>query len=99
MKIIEKLSDMIDEEIGDAEKYARCYIAYRDEYPQLATLFKTLSVEELEHERRLHDAVVQIINDYSQTEEVPDDMQAIYDYVHRKQIERVANVKIMQNMP
>lgn len=98
MKIIEKLSDMIEEEIADAEKYAKCALKYKDERPQLSVLFKTLSNEELDHERRLHDAVVQIINEIRQTQDVPPEMQAVYEYLHKKQIDKVAEVKILHSM-
>ena len=98
MEIIKKLSDMINEEIDDAEKYALCALKYKDERPALATLFKTLSVEELEHQRRLHDAVVQIINDVRQTQDVPEGMQAVYDYIHEKQIHKVAEIKMLHTM-
>ena len=98
MEIIKKLSEMIEEEINDAEKYALCALKYKDERPQLATLFKTLSVEELEHQRRLHDAVVQIINEFKQTQDVPEGMQAIYDYVHEREIHKVAEIRNLHNM-
>ena len=49
MRIIEKLSDMIDEEISDAMKYAKCANAYKDEDPSLADTFIRLSEEEMKH--------------------------------------------------
>ena len=96
MKIIEKLSDMIEEEITDAEKYAKCALKYKDEKPSLAQTFYNLSMDEMKHMNILHDEVVKIINEYRATgAEVPVEMQAVYDYLHRKQIDRATNVKIM----
>lgn len=95
MKIIEELTEMIDEEVADAEKYAKCALAKKDNYPMLAQTFYTLANEELKHANMLHDEVVKIINDYkSKGNVVPDDMQAVYDYLHDKRIDKTNKVKL-----
>ena len=99
MKIIKKLSEMIEDEIADAEKYARCALKYKDERPELARLFYSLSGEELGHMGKLHDAVVSIIQEYrKENGEPPANMMAIYEWEHGKQIDRVAGVKTLQAM-
>ena len=98
MKIIEKLSDMISEEIGDAEKYARCALKHKDERPELARLFYSLSLEEMGHMTKLHDQVVRIINDFKKTSEVPVGMQTLYDYLHERQIKWATKIKSKQDM-
>ena len=99
MTIIKKLSKMIECELEDAEKYIENALKYKDEYPAVARLFSTLSAEEMEHQNKLHNAVVQMISEYRQTKgEPPEAMMAVYDYLHEKQIEEAKKIKLMQSM-
>ena len=49
MKLIKKLSDYIDEEIHDSEKYIKHAIKVKKEYPWLGDVFYNLSNEEMKH--------------------------------------------------
>ena len=94
MKLIQKLSDMISEEIDDAYKYAKCYQEHKDFDPELARTFSLLANEELNHVNLLHVQVVRIIKTWREKNgEPPASMTAVYDYLHNRQIEKVADVK------
>ena len=99
MKIIETLSEKIEEEINDAKEYARMALEYRDEYPALAQTLYDLSTEEMGHMSRLHTTVANIIEQYRKDKgEPPAAMMAVYDYLHKKQIVQAAEAKNLQAM-
>lgn len=99
MKLIEKLSEMIDEEIEDAKKYAKCAVKYKDERPALAKTFYDLSGEEMRHMTMLHAEVEAVIQKYRQEKgEPPEGMKSLYNYLHEKQIEKAADVRRLQDM-
>ena len=99
MKIIEKLSDMIEEEIADAKKYAKCALKYKDENPALARVFDELSRQEYNHMTILHNEVVKLIEEHRRDNgEPPVGMLAIYNHLHEKHIEEAVDVRRMQDM-
>lgn len=99
MKLIQKLSEMVDEEIGDAYKYAKCALEYKDTNPNLSKVFFDLSAAEMQHMTMLHTEVVKLIEKYRQEKgEPPEGMKAVYDYLHQKQIDKATEVKTLQGM-
>ena len=99
MKLIEQLSEYIEDEIGDSCKYGKLSLDYKDKRRTLADIFYTLSQEELRHSQMLHEEVVRLIEEYRQENgDPPEGMLAVYDYLHKKQIERAAEAKRYQMM-
>ena len=94
MKLIEQLSEYIDEEIEDAMKYIKCALAYKDENVSLAELYARLAEEEMKHMMLLHNQVVLIIEDYKRKNgEPPEAMKTVYDILHRRHIDKAAEAK------
>jgi len=99
MKIIKCLSEYIDEELHDADKYITKAELVKGEYPEVAALLYQLSLEEMSHMTRLHAEAEKLIASYRKTHgEPPAAMQAIYDYVHEKMIAKAKEVKVAQDI-
>ena len=99
MRVIEVLSDKIEEEVCDARDYIRLALEYKEDYPELSRTLYNLSNQEMEHMNMLHGEVSEIIKKYKDEHgDPPSDMMAVYDYLHKKQIDKAKEVKTMQTM-
>ena len=97
MKIIEELSEMIEEELEGAEDYAKGALKYKDEHPTLARVFHEISTEEMRHVDMLHGEVVSLIEKYRREHgDPPASMLAVYNYLHEKHIDHANEVKMYQ---
>ena len=97
MKIIEWLSERIEDETEDARVYIETALMKKTEYPKLSDTLAKISEQEMQHMAMLHNEVVDIIEEFrKKNSEVPKEMMAVYEYLHKKQIEKSATVKAMQ---
>lgn len=99
MKVIKLLEELIEEEIHDVKKYAKLAVEYKDEHPALAQVFYNLSTQEDGHQASLHAEVVKIIEEHKRTHgDPPAAMMAVYEYVHKKHINALAEARVYQEM-
>ena len=99
MKIMELLMERIDEELQDACDYAKMALEYQATEPETAALFAKLSGEETTHATALHDCVFMKMETYRQKgREMPAGMMAVYECLHKRQIEKAEKVQLLQKM-
>jgi ferritin len=99
MKIIKCLSEKIEDELNDAQEYIDLAMRWKEDEPDTAEVFYTLSLEEMGHVDKLHKEVTDLIADYrTKHGEPPKDMMTLYDYLHEKHIGRATQIKVKQGM-
>ena len=99
MKVIKKLSELIEDELKMSECYVDKALEYKEEYASLAKVLYGISLQEMEHVTALHKSVVELIEDYRRDHgDPPADMRAVYDYLHKRHIDHAAEIKTKQNM-
>lgn len=99
MKLIKKLEELIEEEIHDIKKYAKLAAELKSENPQLAQALYTISTQEDSHQALIHNEVVKIIEEHRRKNgEPPQAMMAVYEYIHQRHIENLAEAKHYQDI-
>lgn len=99
MRIIEKLEDLIEEEIHDVKKYAKMAAELKKEHPALAQVLYNISVQEEGHQAALHAEVVKMIEAYRRDHGAPPAaMMAVYDHLHQKHIDKMAEARRYQEL-
>lgn len=99
MDIIKMLQPWVEDEIEDAKKYAMAAMQIKEHHPDIADALVEISTEEMGHMSRLHAALTKLIEAYrNEKGEPPASMLAVYDYLHKKQIAKAAEVKNLQAM-
>lgn len=99
MKEIKMLMEHVEDELKDAHTYAALAVEYKPTDPEIADLFYRLSGEEMNHMNALHKAVVAHIEDYRKKKgEPPESMMAVYEYLHKRDIDKAEKVGVLQAM-
>ena len=99
MQMIKELSDMIEDELADAEKYIEWAIKLKIDKPELSKKFYAVSLQEMEHMKIWHDAVAELISTWQKEHgDPPKGMQVLYDMLHEQHIHKAATVRALQTM-
>ena len=99
MKIIKKLSHLIEDELHMSEIYIDKALEYNEEYPGVAKTLYQISMQEMSHVEMLHKEVAELIEQYrSEHGDPPVEMMAVYNYLHKKHIRHASSIKVKQQM-
>lgn len=99
MKLIRDLEEYIEEEIHDIKKYAKMATEVKNDYPTLAQVLFNISAQEDGHQAAIHNEVVKIIEEHRRNHgEPPAAMMAVYDYLHKKSIDKLAEARMYQEV-
>lgn len=99
MKLIRDLEELIDDEIHDIKKYAKMAAEVKHDNPSLAQILFTISTQEDAHQAAIHNEVVKIIQEYrTKHGEPPASMLAVYDYLHKRSIDKLAEARRYQDV-
>ena len=98
MKLIKELTERIEEEIDGAEEYVKEAIRFKHEHPSLAKTLYDISNQEMSHIDMLHSEVIKLIEEHRRMHgEPPAPMMAVYQYLHERHIDKVNNIRMLQN--
>lgn len=99
MKQIKQLAEYIEEEVNDAQKYAKKAICYKQKDKQLADMYYQLANQQLEHSNVQHKQVVRIIeSSKSDGSSAPIGMQAVWDWQHERIVECTSKIRVLLEM-
>ena len=99
MKLIRELEELIEDEICDVKKYAKMATELKAEHQGLAQVLYTISTQEETHQASIHTEVVKLIEEHKRKHgEPPAAMLAVYDYIHKRHIDALAEARRYQDM-
>lgn len=99
MEIIKTIEELIEDEIHDQKHYAKLATKAKQEHPMLAQVLFNISLQEEGHAAALHNEVVKIIEQHRKEHGAPPPaMQAVYDYLHERHMEKAAEARHYQEI-
>lgn len=99
MRLIQKISDRINEEVNDAKWYAKHALKFKTKHRSLADTMYTISQEEIRHANMLHAEVTKLIDEYRAINgDPPPIMQQLYDYMHEQSMASMNEAQTLQQM-
>ena len=99
MKLIKELEELIEDEIHDVKKYAKMAAELKEKYPTLAQTLYSISTQEDAHQAAIHSEVVKIIDEFKKNGgEPPAAMMAVYEFLHNRHIENLAEARRYQDI-
>ena len=99
MKLIKELEEKIEDEIHDIKEYATMAVELKAEHPALAQVLYNISVQEDAHQAAIHNEVVKLIEEHRRVHGAPPPaMMAVYEYVHKRHIEKLAEARRYQDV-
>lgn len=99
MEMLNHVIDQMWEELDDAKKYAKCAIKHKTENNFAFEKYIELANEEMAHFNKLHEMATRLIEEEkAKGVELTTEEKAIYNYEHKKAIEKANEIKIMIEM-
>ena len=99
MRIIKKTIKNMKKRLALAECDIDLALKYKNEYPEYAKHQYDISLEVLNQFKLQHEHIAAIIAKYKEEgHQVPEAMQAVYDYLHEECMDYAAEIKAKQAM-
>ena len=97
MVVISNISDTIEKLLNLAEEHIEYAHEIKEEYPNVAQNYYSLSASEITGVAAMHEQVVKLIEEYRKEHGEPSErMMGRYEYLHKKHIEKANKIKILQ---
>lgn len=94
MREIKKMAEQIREELHDVDKYIKCAIANKIEYPKIAQNYYDMAQDEMSHAQTLHTSVMMLIEKEKEKGiKIPEFMLDMWEEEHQHYVDKAAKLK------